>query len=215
MELDDLKLAWHALDARLARHDQLQLAMLHDRRIDRAQRNLRPLKWGMALQALLGLGLVLLGIGCWKQNPGVPGLLVAGIALHVFGVLHIALAGIVAGLASTVDYDSPVLVIQKRLRMLLRMQVLNSNVCGLPWWVMWVVVVVGFAGLSPVPADATTPAWIWISLALGAVGMAATWAWSVRAARHPDALHARIDDGADGIRRNLRLFDDIDRFERE
>ena len=215
MELDDLKLAWQTLDARLARLDQVQLDLLQERRFDRARRNLRPLLVGMALQVLLGLGLVLLGVACWTRNPDVPGLLLSGIALHAFGVMHVALAGIVAGLASTLDYGASVLAIQKRLRLLLRMQVFNSNACGAPWWIMWVVVVIGVAGLSPAPDATATPAWIWISLGIGAIGTVATWAWTARAARKPGPLYARIDDGADGIRRNLRLFDDIERFERD
>ena len=215
MELDDFKAAWHTLDARLARQERLQLELLRGQRSDRARRNLRALSVGMALQAALGLGLVLLGIACWKQNPGVAGLFATGIALHAFGVLHIAMAGLVAGLASTADYASPVLAIQKRLRLLLRLQVLNSNVCGAPWWIMWVLVVVGFAGLSPEPATDGTPGWIWASLAIGVVGTVATWAWTARAARNRAGLYARIDDGADGIRRNLALFDDIERFERD
>lgn len=215
MELDDFKAAWHTLDARLARQERLQLELLRGQRSDRARRNLRALSVGMALQAALGLGLVLLGIACWKQNPGVAGLFATGIALHAFGVLHIAMAGLVAGLASTADYASPVLAIQKRLRLLLRLQVLNSNVCGAPWWIMWVLVVVGFAGLSPEPPADGTPGWIWASLAIGVVGTVATWAWTARAARNRAGLYARIDDGADGIRRNLALFDDIERFERD
>jgi len=214
MELDDFKAAWHTLDARLARQERLQLELLQGQRTDRARRNLRPLSIGMALQALLGLGLVVLGVACWKQNVGTTGLFATGIALHAFGILHIALAGIVAGLASTVDYASPVLAIQKRLRLMLRVQVLNSNLCGAPWWIMWVLVVVGFAGLSPQTASSGTPGWIWISLAIGVAGTVATWAWTARAARNRSGLYARIDDGTDGIRRNLALFDDIERFER-
>ena len=214
MELDDLKSAWQSLDARLARHDRLQLELLAERRADRARRNLRPLLVGMTLQALLGVGLVVLGVACWRQNLDVAGLFAAGVALHAFGVLHVALAGIVAGLAISLDPGAPVLAIQKRLRLMLRMQVLNSNACGAPWWIMWVVVVIGFAGLSHAPAGTGTPAWIWTSLAIGAVGTIATWLWSARATRKPGSLHARIDDGADGIRRNLRMFDDVDEFER-
>ena len=50
--------------------------------------------------------------------------------------------------------------------MLLRFYTVNANVCGLPWWIMWVLVVVAFAGLGPVEPPAVTPAWIWISLAM-------------------------------------------------
>ena len=215
MELDDFKAAWQTLDARLARQDALQLELLRGQKQVQARRHLRPLLFGMALQALLGLGLVLLGVGCWRNNLDVPGLLAAGIALHAFGVLHIAFAGIVTGLALSLDYAAPVLSIQKRLRLLLRIQVLNSNLCGAPWWVMWVVVVIGFAGLSPVRVPGPTPAWIWICLTIGIAGTLATWWWSARGTRGPRDPLARMDDGADGIRRNLRVYDELERFERE
>ena len=214
MELDDFKAAWQTLDARLARQDALQLELLRGQKQVQARRHLRPLVFGMALQALLGLGLVLLGVGCWRQNLDVPGLLATGIALHAFGIMHIALAGIVSGLALNVDYAAPVLLIQKRLRLLLRLQVFNSNACGAPWWILWVLVVIGFAGLSPVPV-APTPAWIWTSLAIGVLGMVATWWWAARGTRGSHDPLARMDDGADGIRRSLRIFDDLERFERE
>ena len=215
MELDELKSAWQSLDARLARQHELQLELLHERRIDRARRNLRPLLFGMLLQGLLGVGLTLLGIACWKQNLDVPGLLATGIVLHAFGVLNVALAGIVGGLALGLDPTAPVLAVQKRLRLLLCAQTFNSNACGAPWWVMWVVVVLGFAGLSPTRGGGPTPTWIWISLGLGLLGLLATWIWSAGAMRRRDSLHARIDDGTGGIRRNLRLFEDLERFERE
>lgn len=215
MESDDIQSAWRSLDLRLQRSEALQLDLLRERKTDRARRNLRPLLFGLSLQFALGLGLVLLGVACWKRNLDVPGLLASGIALHAFGVLNIAFAGIVAGLAASMDYAAPVLAIQKRLRLLLRLQVLNSNLCGAPWWAMWVVVVVGFAGLSPARVAGPTPAWIWISLGIGVLGMLATWAWSARRNRGPRDVLARVDDGADGIRRSLTLVDELERFERE
>lgn len=215
MELDDLKSAWQSLDARLARQNHLQLELLRDRKLTQARRNLRPLLIGMLLQAALGLFLVGLGVGCWKQNLHVPGLLANGIALHAFGVLTLALAGIISGLAWSLDYAAPVLVIQKRLRTLLRLQVFNSNACGAPWWVMWVLVVIGVAGLSPDVASGPTPLWIQISLVIGIIGTLATWWWSARGTRGPHDPLARMDDGADGIRRNLRLLDELRQFEQD
>jgi len=215
MELDDFKSAWHALDARLARHEQLQAALLDAQRRDQSRRNLRPLVMGMVLQGLLGIGLILLGVACWTRNTEIPGLLATGLFLHAFGILHVAFAGIVIGLAGTLDYGAPVLAIQKRLRRLLRVQTLNSNACGAPWWIGWVLVVVGFFGLSPVRVADPTPGWVWLSLALGLVGTLATWAWTARRSRGSRDPFARMDDGADGIRRNLRLFDELERFEQE
>lgn len=215
MELDDFKSAWQALDARLARHDRRQLELLREHRLHQARRNLRPLHVGLLLQLLLGVALVVLGVACWTRNLAVPGLLAAGIALHAFGVLNIAFAGILTALAAGIDLASPVLAIQKRLRLLLRLQTLNSNLCGTPWWILWVLVVIGFAGLAPAPHAGPTPAWIWISLCLGMIGTLATWAWTARAAGKPDSLHARIDDGTGGIRRSLHLLDDLEQFERD
>lgn len=215
MELDDFKSAWQSLDARLARQEQLQLAWLRDRKTHQARRNLRWLHVGMLLQMLLGLGLILLGVGCWTHNLHTPGLLATGIALHAFGILHIVFGGLVTGLAAGLDYSAPVLRIQKRLRLLLRVQTLNSNLCGAPWWVLWVLVVIGFAGLSPTHVAGPTPLWIWISLGIGILGTLATWLWAAKAARKPDSLYARLDDGTDGIRRSLRLFDEIDMVEHD
>lgn len=215
MELDELKSAWQSLDARLARQDRLQLALLRETRAGQARRNLRPLLFGMGLQAALGIGLVVLGVACWTRNTAVPGLLATGLVLHAAGLLHVAFAGIVAALATRVDYAAPVLSIQKRLRLLLRVQVLNSALCGAPWWILWVLVVVGFAGLSPAAAGGPTPAWIWASLALGIAGTLGTWLWMARGTRGPRDPLARMDDGGDGIRRNLRLVDELERFERD
>jgi len=216
MELDDLKSAWQALDRRLQQENALRLEDRRERKLDRARGNLRPLLFGVAVQALLGVGLIVLGVACWQRNIDVPGLLLAGLVLHAFGILNVAFAGMVGCLSATMDYAAPVLAIQKRLRLLLRLQVLNSNACGAPWWIMWVLVVVGFAGLAPGNVAGPTPAWIWGSLAIGLVGMVATWAWTARASRKErKGLYARMDDGADGIRRNLRLLDEIERFEQE
>ena len=215
MELDDIKAAWHALDARFARHDQVQLELLREQRTRQARRHLRPLLVGMALQAALGVALVVLGVGCWQRNPGVAGLFATGVALHAFGVLHVVFAGLVAALALGIDHAAPVLTIQKRLRRLLRVQVLNSNACGAPWWIAWVLVVIAVAGLSPPHVGTHTPHWIQIGLGLGVIGTLATWWWSARVAHRPDALRAKLGDGADGIRRSLLVFDDLERFERD
>lgn len=215
MDLDDIKAAWHTLDARFARQERVQLELLRTQRLQQARRHLRPLLVGMALQAVLGVALILLGIHCWQRNPDVTGLLATGIALHAFGVAHVVFAGLVAALALGIDYASPVLTIQKRLRQLLRLQVLNSNACGAPWWIAWVLVVIAVAGLSPPHVGTHTPQWIQIGLGMGVVGTLATWWWSARMAHRPDALRAKLGDGADGIRRSLRVFDDLEGFERE
>lgn len=218
MEHDDLKAAWQSLEARIARSDALQFTVLRETRLGRARGHLRLLKFGHWLQCLLGLGLVALGVACWTRNAGVGGLLIAGLALHAFGVLNILGAICTLVLAARIDYDAPVLRIQRQLAALLRAYALNAAVCGLPWWVMWLPVVIAFAGLGNVPPGAGTPAWIVWSLAIGAAGLIATGLYGLRHRRRIlDAPHADTardcSDGADGIRRSQRVLAEIAEFE--
>ena len=216
MELDDFKAAWRTLDERLSRHERINLELLRERKAEAARRGLRPLAWGQALQFLLGVGLIALGVACWTRNTDVPGLLASGIALHAFGALTAIMAGLTLGLMASVDYAAPVVTIQKQMARLQRFYTLNAYLCGLPWWIMWLLVVVGFAGLGEVDAAAPTPRWIAISFAIGLCGLLATWAWALwyerRAARDP---YRPRHDGGDAIRRGRRLLADNARFERE
>ncbi|WP_394001055.1 serine/threonine protein kinase [Luteimonas sp. WGS1318] len=219
MDPQDLKTAWQSLEARMARSDQLHLAVLRDTRLQRARAALRPLKIGHWLQLALGLGLIALGVACWTRNTDVPGLLMAGVVVHAFGVLNIIGATLNLALAARIDYAAPVLVIQRQLAALLRAYALNAAVCGAPWWILWLPVVVAFAGLGEVPAGAGTPAWITWSLAIGGIGLAGTWLYGWRQRARTQALDAnapaRCADGADGIRRSQRLLAEIQAFETE
>ncbi len=219
MELDELKAAWQTLDRRLQQHNDINLALFKERKLEKARSSLRGLFWGQLLQVLLGVGLILLGVACWTRNTDIAGLLATGIIVHAFGVITVVAAGITLGLMGTIDYSAPVLKIQKQMAMLLRFYNVNSNVCGLPWWIMWVLVVVAFSGLGEVQPQAATPAWIWISLAIGVVGLLATVGFMAWQRRKPAKTslgdEVRMADGADGIRRSQRILDEIARFEKE
>lgn len=215
MELDDFKSAWQTLDARLSRQDRLQLELLRERKLDNARRGLRSLVFGQWLQLLLGVGIIVLGVACWSRNLDVPALFASGVLLHAFGVITAAMAGLTLGLVAMIDYSAPVVVIQKQMARLLRFHTVNSNVCGLPWWIMWVIVVLGFAGFGDVDRSLPTPAWIWLSLAVGIAGLLGTWAWTAWRAHRGPLPDRDMADGCDGIRRGRRLLDEIARFEQE
>lgn len=219
MEPDELKAAWQALNQRLERQTALDLQLLRERRLDRLQGSLRPLFWGQLLQILLGAALALLGIACWKNNLHAAGYLVAGIVLHAFGIANAALGGITMGLIGGIDHAAPVLKIQKRLTVLRKFYLFGAVLVGLPWWIMWVVVVIAFAGLSGHAPHDGTPPWVWISLAFGALGMLATWGlyrWS-----HADPARARLakwmDDAASttSLRKAQALLDEARQFEND
>ena len=218
MELDELKAAWQSLDRRLQQHDAINLQLFKDTKLEKARSSLRPLLWGQMLQLLLGIGLIVLGVACWTRNADVPGLLVAGILVHAFGIITTVAAGITLGLMGSINYSAPVLKIQKRMALLLRFYTVNANVCGLPWWIMWVLVVIAFAGLGQVDPQAGTSAWIWISLLVGVTGLLGTWCfplWTRRTPPRSAREDACVADGADGIRRSQRILDEIAQFEKE
>lgn len=216
MEPDELKTAWQALGQQLERHQHIQWQLLKDSKLDRVRRGLRPLYWGQALQMLLGIGLVVLGIACWSRNVQVPGLFANGILVHAFGVVTLAMAGITMGLISRIDYAAPVLRIQKQFALLRRFYRLNAYLCGATWWIMWLPVTVAFAGLDRHDPAVDTPAWVAWSLGISAGGLLATCFFAYwqdrrqRATGRPGAI-----DESDGIRRGRQLLDEVASFERE
>lgn len=220
MELDELRQAWQTLGHTLERQQHLQWQLLREHRLDRVRGQLRPLLWGQVLQLLLGIALIVLGVACWTRNTDVPGLLASGLLVHAFGVMTAVMAAMTITFSASIDYSAPVLGIQKKMATLLRLQALNSGLCGAPWWIMWLPVVLAFAGLGDVDPAAGTPAWIAASLGVGIAGLLGTWAWSAwrtkRAARAPaEGAGCRSHDGSDGIRRGQRLLDELARFERD
>jgi hypothetical protein len=220
MELDELRQAWHTLGRQLERQHALQWELLREQRLSRVRIQLRPLLWGQGLQFLLGVGLIMLGVACWTRNMDIPGLLAGGVMVHAFGVLTAVMAALTITLAAGIDYSAPVLRIQKRMAQLLRLQACNSSLCGLPWWIMWLPVVVAFAGLGDVDPARGTPGWIATSLGIGMAGLIGTWIWTAVAGRRasakdPEDGRCTAGDGTGGIRRGQRLLDELARFERE
>lgn len=223
MEPDALKAAWQALDRRLALHDRIELEHLRERRLDRVRGTLRPLAWGQLAQIAFGLGFVLLASLLWMRagTPprGLPmGTLLAGIVVHAYGVAAIALAGETLRRLRGIDYAAPVLDIQKQLAALRRSHVLSGMVAGLPWWFLWVPILVVLAGLGGVDLWARAPGVVWIGLAVGAAGLLGTRAvhrWS----RHPHRadIGKALDDAVTGarLRKAQAALAEIRRFEQE
>ncbi|HEV2679869.1 MAG TPA: serine/threonine protein kinase [Rhodanobacter sp.] len=217
MELDEMKLAWQGLDRRLEQQYALNLQLFRDGRLDKLQRGLRPLVWGQAIQMLIGvLGLLVLA-PIWITHWRDPAVLIAGVVVHAYCVGMIIVGAVVQGQIARIDYGTPVLAIQRQLLKLRRTYaVWGAIVVGWPWWFLTApLLVVLTRGAIMVNA----PSAIWIQLAIGAVGLFATWwffyRWSRRAER--GELARRIDDSTAGgsIRRAQAALDEIARFEQE
>ncbi|QOW19777.1 serine/threonine protein kinase [Lysobacter ciconiae] len=216
MELDDLRQAWHSLDARLQQQNALGTRMLTERSLEKARRHLRPLQWGQVAQMLFGLACLALGVTGWNGYPPQPGTLVAGIVLHAYGVAVMISGGITLGLIGQIDYAAPVLHIQKQLARLRRFYVLSGAVVGLSWWVLWVPAVVLLAALGGQARPAWFYPWEYLSVAAGVVGVIAT-IWFHRLSRGPGrARLARwMEDSATGhsLRQAQARIDEIASFE--
>ncbi|MGH8063065.1 MAG: serine/threonine protein kinase, partial [Pseudoxanthomonas sp.] len=169
MELDELKAAWHSLDRRLEQQNAINLLLLKDDRSKRMRSSLRPLFWGQLLQMPFGLLFVALAASLWIRAGSAPldlpwHVLLAGVFVHAYGVAAIALAGCTMGLIRTIDYSLPVLDIQKQLLRLRRFYIINGMIVGLPWWFMWVPVLMMLVGLAGGDLYAKAPSVVWIGM---------------------------------------------------
>jgi len=223
MEPDDLKLAWQALSCRLERHEALQTWVLLEQRKQKALSRLRPLFWGQAAQTLFGTPFILLAALLWirggQSAAGLPWTtVVAGIVVQLYGIATVAMAGETLRRIGQVDYTLPIVEIQKRLARLRRTYILNGMLTGLPWWFLWVPVLMVLAGLGGVDLFARAPGLVWIGLGVGAAGLAAT-AWFHRWSRDParPRLAKAMEDSVAGgsLRRARAQIEEIARFEAE
>ena len=216
MELDDMKLAWQALDNRLQQQHALNLQLFRERRMDTLRRGLRPLVWGQAIQMLVGvLGLLVLA-PLWMSHWSDPAVLISGVIMHVYCVGLIVVGGMVQGQIAGIDHAAPVLMIQRRLLKLRRIYAISGAiVVGLPWWFLTAPLLVV---LTRGEIMSRAPSVIWIMLAIGAAGLVAT-AWFHRWAHRPgrEQLARKMDANMTGasIRRAQATLEDIARFERD
>lgn len=223
MEPDDLKLAWQALSRRLERHDALQAHVLLEQRKQKALTRLRPLFWGQVVQTLFGIPFILLASLLWIQGgqsgEGLPWTtIVAGIVVQLYGIVTIAMAGQTLLRIREIDYAQPIVDIQKRLATLRRTYVVNGMLSGLPWWFLWVPLLMVLAGLGGTDLYARAPGVVWIGLGIGAAGLAATagfhrWSRDPARPRLAKAMEDSITGGS--LRRARAQIDEVARFEAE
>lgn len=161
MELDDLKLAWQALDRRLEKQEALNWQIFRQGQSDRLRRGLRPLMIGQLAQMAVGVVLALWGIRFWSTHLSIWPAMASGIALQVFGTLAIIFTARVMGMVRAIDYAAPVLDIQRRVA---RLRTWRTKV------------------EAPVFAVLGSVIWIPVLLMLGQYGMDArgttSWTWS-------------------------------------
>ncbi len=217
MELDDLKTAWQTLDRRMEQQSALNLHIFKEGKLDKARSRLRPLFWGQMLQILCGILLILWSVSFWTVHGDVPHLLIAGLSVHVYGVLMIICGGVTISLIGRIDYAAPVLAIQKQLGQLRRFYIRSGLGLGLAWWLLWIPLqMMLFMGAGADLYD-NAPSVIYAEAASGIAGLLLTWGfhrWS-RNPNRPRVAKAVADSVAgSSLTKAQSILDEVERFER-
>ena len=142
----------------------------------------------------------------------------AGIVVQLYGIATIAMAGQTLLRIREIDYTQPVVDIQKRLAVLRRTYIVNGMLAGLPWWFLWVPLLMVLAGLGGHDLYANAPELVWIGLGVGVAGLAATawfhgWSRDPARPRLARAVDASVTGGS--LQRARAQVDEIARFESE
>jgi len=196
----------------------LGAAAYKEQRLDRTRASLRPVLWEHAGQVALGLLLALaVGPFFWGSHRAAPALLVAGLVLHVYAVLMIVLGTRVFVSVRTLNLDAPVVEIQRALATLRRSYVMTGFVVGLPWWLLWIPLVMVVFGIDLLGRFSW--GWLITNLIIGVVGLAGTLWYFRRLWIEPVDSEPRrsveVSFSGKSFRSAQRYLDEIARFERE
>lgn len=213
MDNDVLKSAWQDLSRRIERHDSINLQLLRERRLDKARVSMRQMYWGKIAQILFGDALIYFAVTTGIQYRAEPHLLACSAFILAYGVLTLVFSGVTLGKISSIDYTAPVLDIQKRLVALRRLHGIANQCLGLPWWFLWIAIfVLEMKANMGIDLFVTMPAFIWISGAIGAVGLIATLGFLRRRRRRlGDAMH----EAPRSLRGAENALDELAAFERD
>lgn len=213
MDNDELKLAWQAMEQRL---DQQQV-LLRQVAGERVRGPLR-MQAGTAMGVLLCAALI--GAQALRVLPmaALPGYIL--VSALVLLVVSAALAG--AGVRMLwllrIDYDGPIAQVQAAMARLRRMTIRAGWAIGVPFWLLWVPLVLVAWYPKGVDLYALHPQVVWSWLAFGAVGMAATLGLGAWARQRSGGRLARAVDwmfAGPYIEQARARLEEIARFERE
>lgn len=216
MELDELKLAWLALDRRVENQQLTALALLRDRKLDKVSKQLRPLQLGQSLQIIAGVLLVAVSASFWITHRDSLHLLISGLLVHVYGLMFVGFAIRHLYLIARIDYAAPVLAIQQRLAELTAWRVraeLGFGVIGCVIWIPLLLMICAGLGADIWLNSTQVASWAAAS-ALVSLAVLFGMLWIVR---RPSLAHWRRalenSSAGRGIRQSRAVLDELARFE--
>ena len=216
--LDDFKTAWQALDRKLERQHALAFHQFKETKLVNLRRGFRPLATGLVIQAAFGLLLALFAGSFWFDHIGTPHLMIYGLLLNAYGVMMMVFAIRDLVFIRAIDYDAPVLAIQKQLAELRAWRIRAGiwfAVAGCLMWAPGLLVLFYFMG-----ADLWVhkPAFVYWNLASSVVCLglfqAVIW-WSRRPAQEKFASYLRESSVGKRITCAQQMLAEVERFERD
>lgn len=213
MELDEMKVAWQELNARVERTHALNRQLLKDYKTGQATRDLRPLVVGQWLQLSIGAIVACTGAAYWATHLQPLYLLACGIIVQAYGILLIVLAANNLYLIHHIDNSAPVLAIQRRVAELRAFRVrVESPIIGVACCFIWIpVTYMALAGMDVQP----WPGFLAWALTSSVVALALIVV-TVLVMRRMGRTRALEDNSAGrSIVRAQAALDEIARFEHE
>lgn len=223
IDLDDLKTALRTLDARLDRQHALQLRAWRQGRLDRAQANLRAMRWTQFARIGGGLALMYFALPAWLELWPHPLPVICGLLLHLYAILLCASGARTLWLIGAIDFAAPVLTIQRQLARLRAGYLRSGFWLGNAWWVLWAPMLVVIA-VWRMPGWMPASAWdapqgmrfLLLDIGLGAIAAAAVAAgmaaWRRRA---PESLRRFEDRSSAAIARARATLAELEAYERD
>ena len=216
--LDDLKTAWQALDRKLERQHTLALHQSRQAKVANLRGGFRPLVIGQVIQAAIGLMLALFAGSFWFDHIGRPHLMVYGLVLHAFAVMMMAFGIRDLVLIHSVDYDRPVLAIQKQLAELRAWRLREGfwfAAVGCLIWVPGLLIVFYLMG-----ADlwVDKPEVVYWNVASGFICLGIAYGmlrWSRRPGQERLAKYLQESSVGKSVTRAQEMLAEIERFERD
>lgn len=223
MELDDLKAALRTLDDRLDRQHAFQLRTWRQDRLDRAQANLRSMRWAQFARIGGGLALMYCALPAWLDLWPHPLPVACGLLLHLYAILLCASGARTLWLISGIDFAAPVLTIQQQLARLRASYLRSGFWLGNAWWVLWAPMLVAIAAWQ-MPDWMPASAWdapraarfLLLNIGVGIVGIAlVAGCMALWRKRSPDSLQRFEDRSSAGIAKARAALAELEAFERD
>jgi hypothetical protein len=195
MDMHELESAWKALDQRLATQDASVQDLRRRSGLRAAQARLRWLWLGQLPQLLVGLLIALWAGGYWTAHLAEPHLVVYGVAIHLYGIALLGTAVAQVLLLSRLDFQAPVLEVQRRLNDLAKLRIRAERGLLLAGFIVWLPMMLVAARAVGIDLWRQQPAAVGWNL-LASVGLMALVGWL--------SLRFRTSFDRDAVGRRLR-----------